>query len=346
MKKLALLCTSLFLLQNIYAQTDSLKFNTGDVLIGDIKEMSSGILKMETDYSDSDFTIEWDKVTEFYSNQIYTVALDDRSILTEASIKTTGVGMVDITSPDGNRSVPMIEIVYLRSLDSGFWSKMSANIDIGFSVTKANNLRQYNARAGLGYKTDKWILTGTYNQVQSSQDDAENTERTDASIGADYQLKNSFFIGASINFLSNTEQLLDLRTSGQVGLGYYIIRSGTMYWNGFIGTAFNNENYTPQFDPEMPNTPIDNDRQSMEGVVGMELNMFDTGDLNIVTNAYWYPSFTESGRNRVDYRFDIKYDLPLDFYIKAGLTYNWDSDPIEGASESDYVVQTGFGWEL
>ncbi len=343
MKKLLfLILTISFFVSTSHGQTDSLIFTNNDVIVGEIREMNGGILRIETDYSDSDFTIEWDKIAEFHSSQFYTIALEDKSIYTSATLKTVKPGTMQITSPDGNREVAFIEIVYLRELDSSFWSKLSANIDLGFSLTKANNLRQYNARAGLGYKTDKWILSGTYSQVKSNQDDAASTERMDASLGADYQLKNSFFIGSSINFLSNNEQLLNLRTTSQLGLGYYMIRSGTMYWSGFTGLAINNEDYTTN--PETPD--VSSDRQSMEGVLGLELNMFDIGDLNIFTNLYLYPSLTETGRYRVDYRFDIKYDLPLDFYIKGGLTFNFDNRPIDGASEMDYVVQTGFGWEL
>ena len=44
--------------------------------------------------------------------------------------------------------------------------------------------------------------------------------------------------------------------------------------------------------------------------------------------------------------FDLKYDLPLDFYIRLGYTLNYDNKPVEGATESDYVLQTSFGWEL
>lgn len=341
-KSVALILFLVMQSASIYSQTDSLIFNSGDIIVGEAKEMNQGILKMSTDYSDSDFTIEWDKIVGFHSDQFYTIALKDKSIFTSATLKTVGPSTLQITSPNGNMQIAITDIVYLRELDSGFWSKLSASLDIGFSLTKANDLRQYNARAGLGYKTDKWIISGTYSQVKSEQDDAAATERTDASIGANYQLKNSFFVGTSVNFLSNTEQLLDLRTTSQLGLGYYIVRSGNLYWSGFTGLSFNNEDYASNAE----NPDVSNDRQSMEGVIGMEVNLFDVGDLSLFSNIYWYPSFTEEGRHRADYRFDIKYDLPLDFYIKAGLTFNYDNKPVDGASESDYVVQTGFGWEL
>ena len=74
--------------------------------------------------------------------------------------------------------------------------------------------------------------------------------------------------------------------------------------------------------------------------------MFDFGDIGLLTNLFAYKSIDEADRFRTDFKFDLKYDLPYDFYIKLGYTLNYDSKPAEGASESDYVLQTTFGWEL
>jgi len=322
------------------AQNDSLVFDRGNVVVGEIKEMSRGVITVETDYSDSDFKIEWEKVRELHSDQLYTINLSDRRLLTSALIETVSPGRLFLKGKEGEAEVGIEEIAYFRQLDRSFWSKLSASVDIGFSITKAQNLQQYNASANLGFKTDHWTLTGTYKQVRSEQDDVVPVRRTDGSVSGDYLLGKGLFIGASLSFLSNTEQLLDLRTTGVIGAGYYIVRNNNMYWNGFIGVALNVEDFTEI--PEMESA----DRESYEGVIGGELNLYDIGDLNLLTSAYWFPSFTEEGRNRVDYRLDIKYDLPFDFYVKGGLTLNYDSKPAPGASETDYVILTGFGWEL
>ena len=48
----------------------------------------------------------------------------------------------------------------------------------------------------------------------------------------------------------------------------------------------------------------------------------------------------------MDDRVDLKYDLPKDLYIRMGLTLNYDNQPVEGATDTDYVFQTTLGWEL
>jgi len=75
------------------------------------------------------------------------------------------------------------------------------------------------------------------------------------------------------------------------------------------------------------------------------LNLYDIGDLSLLTKLVVYPSITESGRFRSDFNFDAKYDLPKDFYLKFGLNVNYDNRPVAGATDTDYMLQTGFGWK-
>lgn len=324
------------------AQTDTIYFNETNFITGEVKEMTRGVVTVKTSYSDSDFKIEWEKVKRFKSGQYFNIALSNRKNIAHVQINSIEDGKIAISDDTGAEIVNIEDIVYLRRLKDAFWSKVSASIDLGYTLTKANNQQQFNMRSALGYKSSKWIYSGTYNQVRSTRKDVDPTKRIDAAISANRQLKNGFFIGAQVNFLSNTEQLIDLRTTGQLFGGYHISRTNNMYWTGFLGLAFNNENFT-----ELPNSELPSeDRNSYEGVIGTELNLYDIGDFKMLTNITWYPGITETGRNRVDLRLDISYDLPLDFYIKTGITLNYDNQPTAGASTSDYVFQTGFGWEL
>ena len=147
----------------------------------------------------------------------------------------------------------------------------------------------------------------------------------------------SWFATFSVDFLQDDEQKIKLRTTPKLGIGNYFIQSNSIYFSFSAGIALNREQYTD---------PAQEDRQSGEGFVGLEYNMFDIGDLNLLTNITTYPSFTEEDRIRVDFNIDLKYDLPLDFYIKFGYTHNFDNQPIEGASKDAFVFQSTFGWEL
>ena len=87
------------------------------------------------------------------------------------------------------------------------------------------------------------------------------------------------------------------------------------------------------------------DRNTWEAYLGTELSLYDIGDFNITTVITIYQGLTNTERFRADANLNFKYDLPLDFYIRLGTSINYDNQPAYNASETDYVLQIGFGWE-
>jgi hypothetical protein len=356
MKKILFITFLLTAISSISAQTDSLVFSKSEVVIGEIKHMKLGVLKIETKYSENDFEIEWTGVKEIYSTRTYIITLTNGerligTINTDSKSKSD-VEIITIESEElkmnkfefervaiGSKKVTLSksDIVNIKPLDFGFWDQLTASIDLGYTFTKANNVRQFTLRSNLGYLTENWNATFSLDAVKNSQDSVETTKRTDVNFGYSYFIGKNWFLTISASFLQNDEQKLKLRSNPKVGIGNYLIQTNNAYLNLQVGAAWNNETYT--------DATIE-DRSTNEAFLGAELNMFDFGDLGLLTSIYGYKSIDEGDRFRTDFKFDIKYDLPYDFYIKLGYTLNYDSEPVEGASESDYVFQTTFGWEL
>lgn len=318
---------------SIYAQ-DTIYCSNGDMLVGELKDLDKGVITFKTDYSDSDFKIEWEKVKRIHSSTDFIVTLSDGTRLNGA-IQTADSNVVVNTTEGSQVATTIDDIVYLKSLNNGFWSQVYANIDVGLSITKANNLQQLNSSVGFGYLAQKWAVDVRANNLFSQQDSIEATRRNDGGVTFNFYLPKDWFVTVGANYLSNTEQKLDLRYNGQVGIGYYLVHENKWYWNFTGGAAVVDESYEESV----------NDKSSMEAFIGTELNLFDIGDLNLFTQIMTYPGITESGRFRADYKLDVKYDLPHDFYIKGGLSFNYDNQPVDGASELDYVFNSGVGWE-
>jgi putative salt-induced outer membrane protein YdiY len=300
--------------------------------------MNRNVLTIETPYSDSDFQIEWDAVVELYSERLFVIATSDgERFYGTINSNRSDISKIIIVDESLEYVYPNIDITFIDQVDEDFISRLSASIDFGFSFSKTNNLTQYSLRSNIGYTTDIWSADITFNSVRSSQDDVATTKRNDATIGFRYFFLSDWFLFASANFLQNDEQKLKLRSTPQLGIGNYLITTNSLYLAVGVGGAWNNESFT---DPAIET------RNSAEGLVGIEFNVFNMGDLSVLSNLTVYPSFTEKGRVRSDFSLDLKYDLPLDFYIKFGYTLNYDNKPVEGAAESDYVFQTTVGWEL
>lgn len=318
------------------AQIDSLILKNEDKIAGEIKSMDKGILQIETDYSDSDFKIEWEKISGIKTESHFLVILEDGTKYFNTTLSSVNDSMVIVyIDPDQAISCQISKIVYLSSYKDRFLDRLSANIDVGFSLAAAKNLQQFTINSRIAYLAEKWSTDISFNSIRSTQDETDPIERTEGEYNLRYVLPRRFYAITTASLLSDTEQKLDLRSNTQLGLGNFIIRTNKSYWGTKLGVNRNIERYSNETE----------NRNSWEGYFGTELNLFDVGDFSLLTLIMAYPSFTEKGRWRLDSNLDIKYDLPFDFYIKLGGSFNYDNQPAEGASELGYVLQTGFGWE-
>jgi hypothetical protein len=350
MKKVLLLLTVFFFSAAAFAQ-DTLILNNGDVIVGDLKSMDKGVLTIEPPYSDSDFKIEWSGIKELKASQRYLITLSNGERF-NGTFRSSGDGKIFIDNEEGeDRTVDPNEIVYINSIDDSFLSRLSANIDFGYSLTKANNQQQLNGNFRMGYLADRWSGSIYYNTLLTTQDGVDDIQRNDGGLGYKYFLPADWYLSADLTILSNTEQSLELRTTGKLGIGNYIIHTNTAYWGFSGGGAYNNETFSPVMNDDGTTTTAAG-RKTFEGFIGTELNLYDIGDLNLFTNLTVYPSIVapedvEPGRIRTDFRFDAKYDdiFIKDFYIRAGFTLNYDNRPAEAGKEVDYIFTTGFGWE-
>jgi len=320
----------------LLAQQDSIEFKNSDLVVGDVKGLNRNVLTIETDYSDSDFKIEWNGVKKIKTQTFFLITLSNGTRY-NGRLESAEDNYITVILHDGTKvSVKQNQIVMMDDIDQGFWSQLYASIDVGLDITKANNLRQLSTSSKIGYMANRWQLDGNINVLQSRQDDTDPIKRTDGGVTFKYFLPHDWYPMTSMEFLSNTEQQLKIRSSVKTGFGKYVVHTNRSYWGFSAGLNYNNEVYNANdFD----------DRSSWEGFIGTELNLFNMGDVDLLTQIIAYPSFTEKNRIRSDFNFTIKYDLPLDFYIKLGLTLNYDNQPASGSSETDYILSSGFGWE-
>ncbi|MDR7369627.1 DUF481 domain-containing protein [Flavobacterium aquidurense] len=318
--------------------TDTLVLKNNDVIIGEIKSLNKGVVQIETDYSKSDFKLEWKQVKYISSSRTHIINLSSGVLLNGILSKGASPDKCKITNieTDTQTEVNLNNIVYIKPVDDSFWDRLDAGFDVGIKLTKSQNLQQLTINANLGYTAKRWYATGTYKRMQSTQDDSEPIRRIDTDLSYVHLLPRDYFIPLSVTTLSNTEQDIELRVISKAGYGKYIIHGNTKYWGLATGLSFNHERYLNTSEPT----------KSLELFLGTDLNLYDIGDFSIQSKVTFYPSITESKRIRTDFNLDTKYDLPFDFFIKLSFVYNYDNKPQNSASKDDYVFQTSFGWKL
>lgn len=318
------------------AQNDSIQLKNNDILVGEVKSFSTGILVLKTSYSDEDFKIEFNKVKWFAIKRKCLI------ILTEGRrrfgyIKTNEQNKVVIISEDnGIEYFEIEEIIALQEIYDKFFRRIKGSIDLGYDFTKADNNTQFTIAGQFDYASEKWLLDGNINLLSSTQDDAEDIKRADANLGLKRILPKKWYLLGGVYFLSNTEQALDSRINPSIGLGKLIRSTNKLIFGVDAGYAYNIEDYV---DKSL-------NKSSSEVFASSNFNMFDFKDFDLKTGIKVYLSLSEKGRVRTDYDLTIKYDLPLDFYIKLGFTLNYDNQPAIEGNDFDYIFKSGVGWEF
>ena len=321
----------------VFAQKDTLKLRNGNMLIGEIKGMDKSVLTYKTPYSDKDFKIKWHEVAEIYSNRYFIISLENgKRFSSTINSVADKKGIVYLDAGMSSFEDEIHHVIYLDPIGKSYLGRLTLDVDVGITITKSNNYKQFTTTFSGSYVADKWQSSTYFNSVLTRQDGIEDLTRVEGNIDLLYYLPSSWFLQTEAEYLGNDEQKLDLRSTYKVGGGYFFKRNNDLYFGGGTGVAFNYENYSDD-------SP---DKQSTELYAGMAYNKYDIGDISFLSNFVYYYSLTEDSRYRVDFSVDLKYDLPHDFYIKANLTYNFDSQPIEGASKDDYITQLSFGWEF
>lgn len=320
----------------VKAQNDTIKVKNGNVLFGEIKKLRSGVLTMETPYSDSDFTIDFSEVTEIKIQKMCFIILVGGRRLT-GYLKSEAPNQFTFTNSSGySEVVPMQNLVVLDELDSRFWKRIKGNIDVSYNLTKANNASQFTVGGGLNYRGPTWLADANITSLDSKQDGVDEISRTDITAEVNRVLTSKWYVLANYSFLSNTEQAINARNSIRIGGGRYLALSNRLSWGVSTGVNLNFESFTD-------GTP---DNESTELFLGSQFNMFDFKDWSLKTNINVFPSLSESGRWRIDYNLDIKWDLPLDFYIKTNFQFNYDNRAALSGSNFDYIWTSGIGWSF
>jgi putative salt-induced outer membrane protein YdiY len=201
-------------------------------------------------------------------------------------------------------------------------------------MTQANSAKQLTLGGTLLYRDRQVVDTALANVFKSSQSNAPDTQRWDFGNDFRYLLGDLWYVNTTQDFLNSDEQKLDLRTTIGGGGGRYLLRSAAQHLALGGGLAWTNEQYT---DPAIPT------KDSAEAYIGTEFMTEKLKFADLVTRLTYYPSLTIDDRYRINYKFDLDFNLPGDWYLRIGIFENFDSLPPPGLSRNDYGWSNSFG---
>lgn len=319
-------------------EADSVVLRNGDVLHGEVKELSRGKLAFDTDAMDI-VSIDWDDIlfvtsVEFFevtdvSGQVYygqVVASDQERVLSVA-LETTTLGL------------PFAEVVAMRSLAEGFWSKTSGFVDLGSNLSRANDLRSLLLKGHTAFEGPIWQIdldAETYYQSQTAKGQTEvveeRTSRNSLTLTGRRFIDGRWAVATSFQGETNEELSLDYRGLASLGPRYNIIRNQGLEFHVGLSAVFNRERFADEAA-----------EKSGEAKAAVGFDMFDVGDLDVYLALEGYQSM-KSGRQRANLNGRVAWEIIDDFTIGVSALERYDSQPGEDAQKRDFQYSLTVGW--
>ena len=223
------------------AAKDVVVTTSGDRLVGEIKSIEKDVLTLETDYSDADFKIKWEKVASIESDRQFLVETFDGQRLSGA-LKADALKKAAVTVGDADVRLP--DVSTGAAVRAQLLVAFRLGLDFGYSLTKTNSAKQLSLGGNMSYRDERNLDSLFVNVFRSSQANAPDTQRWD--LGNDFRhlLGTRWYVNTGQDLLNSEEQGLDLRTTIGAGGGRYLLRSSSQYLAFGGGLAWTNENYT------------------------------------------------------------------------------------------------------
>ncbi|HEY7369053.1 MAG TPA: DUF481 domain-containing protein [Thermoanaerobaculia bacterium] len=318
-------------------KTDVVVLNNGDTVTGEIKGYSQGRLSLDTDHSGV-ISIKWSKIVSIASDKQFDIETTDGIHHFGSFAPSDPPGELVIVSEGQKMTIGFLDVFDLAPVFQGFWRRWDGSVDFGFNYTNSTDLTQLNLDADASYRVRNHQLVFDFSTFYSEQEGAVAADRGAMSFRYDRFLKNRWLIQGGVAFERNIQLGLKLRTSVGAGLGRYVVQTNQAQLIPYAGLLLNYEQ------------PVEGEGgENVEGLLGARYSyfMYDFPKLTISASVDIYPSFTVSGRVRVEADASVRREIVSDFYMAVSIYDSYDSkDPTTQLSRNDWGPTISVGYSF
>ena len=324
---------------HVYAQkTDKILLDNNDWITGEIKKMDYAKLSLSTSAAGT-IQIKWDRILQIRSDKFFEINLGKgRKYYGSIAITEDDKKYVILAkSKDEEIELNMNLIIGITPIKKRFWTRIDGNIDLGFSYTKASEVRQFNSSFRIDYRATKSLISTSGNSIFTEQPGRETTTKQDFALSYKHFAVKNYAWSTFGALQQNSELGIDLRSLFGMGLSKNWLRSNIQRLITTVGAIINEEKGSSK------------STTNFEGLVRLEYRIFKYRDPEVDLTSYleFYPSFTVADRYRTDLDIKFKIEIVKNFYIGLTFYHNLDTKPPENAaSRSDWGITSSLGYSF
>jgi hypothetical protein len=321
--------------QVLAEKTDIVVLTNGDRVTGEIKKLEAGILEYKTDTMGT-VRIEWRFIQTIITDKQQVIETVDGERWLGTLQKPEDSEDVQIVTVRGPVDIAPQEVVTAWPVEATFLDKMDLSFSVGYDYQNSTGIGNFSGASDFLYRTDARIVDATFRTNITTREGADDQQRMELRSSYQRLLDNWRFRSLIASYESNEAIGLDRRVTGGGAFGRYLRKTNLNWLNYYAGAIGNIERSVGG-----------EDTTSVEAVLGSQWRYFQYAAPERVldTTLSIFPSLTESGRWRSDFRTTFKLELLSDLFWTMEFYATYDSKPIDaGAEKSDYGIITGFGW--
>jgi putative salt-induced outer membrane protein YdiY len=308
------------------------KLRDGTIVIGTILELKdSEDLIVDTEYMD-EVTIEWEAIETIRETQVIEVELfNGQRLFGQVSLDEKGVSII---GDDTTVTLPPDRIFAIAEVSESFWEGLDVYTDVGMNLVRGNNeVTQLSLGAGVGYDGRNFESSVDATTIINEQAEGQDLRRATVGGNYTYRLPRNWQASGLLQFESDDQQGLNLRTLYGVAIGNRVYNQRRMRIDLYGGLVVNHEEFEGQ-----PRT------DSLEGLLGAAYRLRSARGIDIDASLSVLPSLEQSDRLRMQFDGSLSIDLFADLDFKLTVYDRYDSQPPEGNDTNDSGLTLGLSW--
>jgi hypothetical protein len=320
-------------------KTDVVFMTNGDRITCEIRSLVQGQLTVKQDYANSTVVFDWNKVDHIRTNQPFVVVNNRGQAFSGSLSETADEHIVEVAGPK-QASIPHDDVVSIQQTGETFVRRLRGDVDLGLSFAQSNEQKNLTLEQDLTYQATTLIAEVSSSSQFTSQKEVSDTNETTVKSELFKQLRRSDWYGGAIaNFLSSSEQQIDLRTTLGGALAIRPIYTNKTNLSLIAGLAFTSER-------DASHTESTANKRGLDSAFAAQFSTFRFDSTTFDTTLWVYPSLTTPARVRMTLNQDVYYKFYKDFYVRGSFYDNFDNRPVVGAPENNLGVTSTIGWSF
>lgn len=326
------LLLTLFCCLCVTAEAAQIHLRDGSVVIGTILSLQdSEDLVVDTEYMD-EVIIEWEAIESIRETRVIEVELfNGQRLFGQVTLDENGVSII---GDETTVTLPPDRIFAIAEVNESFREGLEVYTDIGMNLVRGNNeVTQLSFGAGVGYDGRDFETSIDATQIINEQTGGQDLRRTTLAGTYTYRLPRNWQASGLLQFESDDQQGLNLRTLFGGAIGNRVYNQRRMRIDLYGGLVVNREEFEGQPRAE-----------SLEGLLGSAFRLRSAKGIDIDATLSVLPSLEQSDRVRIQFDGSLSFDLFSDLDFKLTVYDRYDSQPPPGNETNDTGLTLGLSW--